>query len=37
MKDLSIVALLDVVGELFSDEVSIAVTDTGKVYLLSTK
>lgn len=30
MKDLSVVALLDVVGELFSDEVSIAVTDTEK-------
>ncbi|WP_277584010.1 LytTR family DNA-binding domain-containing protein [Psychrobacillus antarcticus] len=30
MKDLSIVSLLDVVGELFSDEVSIAVTDTEK-------
>lgn len=30
MKDLSIVALLDVVGELFSDEVSIAVSDTEK-------
>ena len=30
MKDLSIVALLDVIGELFSDEVSIAVSDTEK-------
>lgn len=27
MKDISIVALLDVIGELFSDEISIAVTD----------
>ncbi|TQR10351.1 LytTR family DNA-binding domain-containing protein [Psychrobacillus soli] len=27
MKDLSIVGLLDVIGELFSDEVSIAITD----------
>ena len=30
MKDLSIVALLDVIGELFSDEISIAVSDTEK-------
>ncbi|QFG00934.1 LytTR family transcriptional regulator [Psychrobacillus glaciei] len=28
MKDLSIVALLDVIGELFSDEISIAVSNT---------
>lgn len=30
MKDLSIVALLDVIGELFSDEISIAISDREK-------
>ncbi|MEK4487798.1 LytTR family DNA-binding domain-containing protein [Psychrobacillus sp. FSL H8-0484] len=38
MKDLSIVALLDVIGELFSDEISIAVSDTEKyIYYRSSK
>ncbi|WP_144513777.1 LytTR family DNA-binding domain-containing protein [Bacillus sp. FJAT-22090] len=38
MKDLSIVALLDVIGELFSDEISIAVSDKEKyIYYRSSK
>lgn len=37
MEDRTLGLLLDVVGELFSDEISIAVSNTKRIYLLSAK